>query len=152
MDRLLAIEAFVRVAETRSFAQAARQLRVAKSVITTRVRYLESVAQAPLFHRTTRSVRISEVGQAFLDDCAELVARSDRLVARMREMRTAPAGTLRVHALPGFVLGHLGQLLCEFRSATPGSRSTSSSATRSSIRCARASIARSRSSSRSRTA
>lgn len=120
MDRLLAIEAFVRVAETRSFAQAARQLGVAKSVITTRVRHLEGLAQAPLFHRTTRSVRLSEIGEAFLDDCADLVARSGRLVGRMREMRIAPTGTLRVHALPGFVLGHLGTLLSEFQDRHPG--------------------------------
>ena len=36
MDRFLAIDAFVRVAETRSFAEAARQMRVSRSVVTAR--------------------------------------------------------------------------------------------------------------------
>ena len=41
MDRFLSIEAFVRVAETSSFAEAARQLGVASSVVTTRIQQLE---------------------------------------------------------------------------------------------------------------
>ena len=58
MDRFQSMEAFVRVAQCRSFAEAARQLRVARSVITTRVRQLEDFVGAPLFHRTTRTVRL----------------------------------------------------------------------------------------------
>jgi DNA-binding transcriptional LysR family regulator len=41
MDRLQNIETFVKVAQTQSFAEAARQLRVAKSVVTMRVKQLE---------------------------------------------------------------------------------------------------------------
>ena len=41
MDLILSIEAFVRVAETQSFANASRQIGVAKSVVTTRVKQLE---------------------------------------------------------------------------------------------------------------
>jgi DNA-binding transcriptional LysR family regulator len=120
MDRFLSIEAFVLVAETQSFADAARQMRVSKSVITTRVRQLEDFVGAPLFHRTTRSVRLSEIGQAFYRDCAELIGRTDELVDQMRDMKRSPAGLLRVHALPGFVLGHLARLLREFQDRYPG--------------------------------
>lgn len=49
MDRLQNIETFVRVAQTQSFAEAARQLRVAKSVVTTRIKQLEEYVGAPLF-------------------------------------------------------------------------------------------------------
>ena len=54
MDTFRSIEAFVRVAETQSFAEAARQLGVAKSVVTTRVQQLEEFVSASLFHRTNR--------------------------------------------------------------------------------------------------
>ena len=54
MDRFLSIEAFVRVAETRSFAEAARQLGVTNSVVTHRVQQLERFIEAPLFHRRDR--------------------------------------------------------------------------------------------------
>jgi DNA-binding transcriptional LysR family regulator len=120
MDRLLSIEAFVRVAESQSFAEAARRLRVSKSVITTRVQQLESFLDTPLFHRTTRSVRLSEAGQAFYRECAELVTRTSSLVDQMRELKGSPSGVLRVHALPGFALGHFGELLREFQERYPG--------------------------------
>ncbi len=119
MDRFLAIDAFVRVAETQSFAEAARQMRVSRSVVTTRIQQLEGFVGAPLFHRNTRSVRLSELGQAFLRDCIELMGRTNEVVDQMREVTTSPVGRLRVHALPGFVLGHLAQLLQQFQSRYP---------------------------------
>lgn len=119
MDRFLAIDAFVRVAETQSFAEAARQMRVSRSVVTTRIQQLEAFVGAPLFHRNTRSVRLSELGQAFLRDCVELVGRTNEVVDQMREVTTSPAGRLRVHALPGFVLGHLAQVLQRFQARYP---------------------------------
>jgi DNA-binding transcriptional LysR family regulator len=119
MDRLQNIETFVRVAQTQSFAEAARQLRVARSVITTRVKQLEDYVGAPLFHRSTRVVRLSEVGQAFLRDCTELVVRANEIVDQMRDVRDKPAGRLRVHALTGLVLGHFASLLREFQTAYP---------------------------------
>jgi len=120
MDTFRSIEAFVRVAETQSFAQAARQLGVAKSVVTTRVHQLEELVAAPLFHRTTRSVRLSEIGQAFYRDCAELIGRAGALVDQMRDMKGSTAGLLRIHALPGFVLGHLAVPLRDFQDRYPG--------------------------------
>ena len=119
MDRFLAIDAFVRVAESQSFAEAARQMRVSRSVVTTRIQQLEEFVGAPLFHRNTRSVRLSDLGQSFLRDCTELVGRTNEVVDQMREVTTSPVGRLRVHALPGFVLGHLARLLQEFQTRYP---------------------------------
>ncbi len=119
MDRLENIETFVRVAETQSFAEAARQMRVARSVVTARVRQLEDHVGAPLFHRSTRVVRLSDVGQAFLRDCTELVGRANDVIDQMRDAKSGPVGTLRVHALTGFVLGHFASLLREFQVSYP---------------------------------
>ncbi len=120
MDRLLAIEAFVRVAESQSFAKAARHMRVSKSVVTTRVQQLEEMVGAPLFHRNTRNVRLSEVGEAYLAECTHLVGRADELLDQMRGQKSKPTGRLRVHALPGFVLGHLAAHLRRFQEEYPG--------------------------------
>ncbi|HET8746339.1 MAG TPA: LysR family transcriptional regulator [Ramlibacter sp.] len=119
MDRLQNLETFVRVAQTQSFGEAAQQLRVAKSVVTTRIKQLEDYLGAPLFHRSTRVVRLSELGQAFLRDCTQLVSRANDVVDQMRNVRGKPAGTLRVHALTGFVIGHFGSLLREFQDTYP---------------------------------
>jgi len=117
MDRLQNIETFVRVAQTQSFAEAARQLRVAKSVVTSRIKQLEDYLGAPLFHRSTRVVRLSDLGTAFLRDCTELVGRASDLVDQMRDATVKPSGSLRVHALTGFVLGHFASLLRDFQAS-----------------------------------
>jgi len=119
MDRFLAIESFVRVAESGSFAEAARQLRISRSVMTARIQQLEAFVGAPLFLRNTRSVRLTELGQTFLRDCVDLVGRTNEVVDQMREVGTSPVGRLRVHALPGFVLGHLAKLLQAFQQRYP---------------------------------
>jgi len=122
VDRFEVIETFVRVAQTQSFAEAARQLRVAKSVITGRIKQLEEHVGAPLFHRSTRVVRLSDTGHVFLRDCTELIARSNDVMDRMREARVGPTGVLRVHALTGFVLGHFASLLRVFQVNYPDIR------------------------------
>jgi DNA-binding transcriptional LysR family regulator len=119
MDRFLSIQAFVRVAEAESFADAARQLGVANSVVTQRVKQLEEFIDAPLFHRTTRSVRLSEIGVNYYKECADLVARLDGLTDQMREIKGSPTGTLRLTVLPGFALGHLSRVLHEYQERHP---------------------------------
>jgi DNA-binding transcriptional LysR family regulator len=122
MDRLQNIEAFVRVANTQSFAEAARQLRVAKSVVTTRVKQLEDYLGAPLFHRSTRVVRLSELGEAFLRDCSELVVKASDIVDQMRDVHGTPAGRLRVQVIPGLVHGQFASLIQSFQAAYPDIR------------------------------
>ncbi|MDR6423787.1 DNA-binding transcriptional LysR family regulator [Paraburkholderia phenoliruptrix] len=119
MDRFLSIEAFVRAAETNNFAEAARQLGVASSVITNRIQQLEKFVNAPLFHRSTRHVRLSEVGEAFYRECAEVVGRVNELTDQMRELRATPTGRLRIQMLPGFALDYFGALLSKFNRKYP---------------------------------
>ncbi|SFM74724.1 LysR substrate-binding domain-containing protein [Variovorax sp. OV329] len=122
MDRLQSIETFVRVAQAQSFAAAARQLRVSNSVVTTRIKQLEDFLGAPLFHRSTRVVRLTDIGQAFLRDCTELVGHANEIVDQMRDVRAKPSGVLRVHALTGMVLGHFAALLRRFQTTYPDIR------------------------------
>jgi DNA-binding transcriptional LysR family regulator len=119
MDKFECIQAFVRVAETHSFVEAARQLNVTPSVITSRVKKLESYIQSPLFHRSTRAVTLSEAGASFFEECADLVSHVDSALERMRVMKTTPTGVLRLQVLPGFALGHLGSALKDFSSKYP---------------------------------
>jgi len=122
VDRLQSIETFVRVAQAQSFAAAARQLRVSNSVVTTRIKQLEDFLGAPLFHRSTRVVRLTDIGQAFLRDCTELVGKANEIVDQMRDVRGSPSGVLRVHALTGMVLGHFAALLRRFQTTYPDIR------------------------------
>jgi DNA-binding transcriptional LysR family regulator len=119
MDLFMSMEAFVRAAEAQSFANAARQLGVAKSVVTSRVKQLEDHFGVPLFHRSTRAVRLSELGETYYRECVELVNRAHELSGRSRGEPHSLSGTLNIHVLPGFALGHFSQALIEFRETYP---------------------------------
>jgi DNA-binding transcriptional LysR family regulator len=92
---------------------------VTPSVITHRIKQLETFVETPLFHRSTRTVTLSEAGTRFFNECAELVTRIDSMTDRMRLAQTTPSGTLRVQVLPGFAIGHLGRAIKDFSAAYP---------------------------------
>lgn len=75
-----------------SFAETALQFRVARSVVTSRVKQLEDHVGAPLFHRSKRVVRLSDVDQAFLRDCTELVGRANDVIDQMCDAKSGPVG------------------------------------------------------------
>ena len=109
----------MRVAESQSFANAARQLGVTPSVITNRIKQLETFIETPLFHRSTRTVTLSEAGTKFFEECADLITQIDSVTDRMRLAQATPSGMLRVQVLPGFALGHLGRAIKDFSAAYP---------------------------------
>ena len=90
------VEAFLSVAQHRSFRRAAAELGVTPSVISQAVRALEARVGAVLFIRTTRSVGLTEAGQPFLSRARpafeELVAAS----GAARDLGQRPAGLLRL--------------------------------------------------------
>src|SRR5262245_37029662 len=90
------VEAFVRVAERRSFRQAAADLDVTPSAVSQAVRTLETRMGVSLFTRTTRSVGLTEAGQRFLERARpafeEIVAAGNAA----RSLSGKPAGLLRL--------------------------------------------------------
>ena len=75
-----AVEAFVLVAELRSFTRAAEMLDATQSSVSVRIRRLEDGLGRRLLERTPRQVRLSADGEAFLDSARELVAAHRRAV------------------------------------------------------------------------
>jgi len=120
MDRIDQLETFVRAARAGSFSKAAKQLRLAPSVVTSRIQHLEQELGGPLFHRSTRSVQLSSLGEAILQDCERICTLSQSVRSTARELaRGAPAGLLRIHAVPGFVLGQFGGIIKDFQQRYP---------------------------------
>src|SRR6516165_8320606 len=113
------VEAFLSVAQHRSFRRAAAELGVTPSAISQAVRALEARVGAALFIRTTRSVGLTEAGQRFLSRAKpafeELIAAS----AIARDLGQRPAGLLRL-AVPRAVMPTLLQpLIASFSEAYP---------------------------------
>jgi DNA-binding transcriptional LysR family regulator len=113
------VEAFLSVAQHRSFRKAAAELGVTPSAISQAVRTLEARVGAALFIRTTRSVGLTEAGQRFLSRAKpafeELVAASE--VARGLGQR--PAGLLRLTVPRAVVPILLERLIASFCQAYP---------------------------------
>ena len=69
MDRLWAMEVFVRVAESGNFSRAATSLDLANATVTACIRNLESHLGVTLFQRNTRHLRLTTEGAEFLPQC-----------------------------------------------------------------------------------
>ena len=113
------VEAFLSVAQHRSFRRAAAELGVTPSAISQAVRALEARVGAALFIRTTRSVGLTEAGERFLSRAKpafeELVAASE--VAR--DLGQRPAGLLRLSVPRAVVPILLEPLIASFCQAYP---------------------------------
>ncbi|OUY06235.1 LysR family transcriptional regulator [Acinetobacter populi] len=119
MDKLQCMEAFVRVAESGSFIKAAEQLGVTRSVITARIQQLEKFVDSPLFFRSTRSVRLSDIGLTYYKECADLINKFEFLANQMSNSKSALHGKLRILMAPGFAIDYFGKYLTVFLERFP---------------------------------
>jgi len=119
VDRFAGMKAFLRVAETGSFSEAARQLRVSKSVVTKRVGQLESLLDVRLFHRSTRRVRLTDIGASYYERAARLVAEIEELESAVGGPTADPRGDLRISSPTAFGVLHLGPAVCDFQKRYP---------------------------------
>lgn len=102
MDRLRAIEYFIKVAELGSFTAAARAIGVPASSISRRIQDLESHLGTSLLHRTTRSVSLTELGSVYLEQVQPALKSLSHAKALIMDRPSAPSGLLRITANPGY--------------------------------------------------
>lgn len=119
MDRLAALEAFAKVAETQSFSEAARRLRSSKSAVSRHVAALEADLGARLFHRTTRSLTLTEAGRDYFARTSRVLADLEEANASVTQLQAAPRGRLRVNAPMSFGFLHLAPALGDFLARYP---------------------------------
>ncbi len=119
MRSLPNIEAFVRVAETLSFAEASRRLSLSPSAVSKAVARLEEELGIKLLHRTTRSVRLTIEGEDLYEGCRRLLGELETLQAEMSRSSGEPRGRLSV-SVPS-ALGRLSlvPMLSEFSQTYP---------------------------------
>jgi len=96
MNRLDAMQIFVRVAELASFTRAADSMGLPKASISTAVQQLEGLLGTRLLHRTTRKVQMTQDGLAFYERSKDLLADMDELQSMFQQGSEALRGRLRV--------------------------------------------------------
>ena len=114
------ITTFLELAKAESFTAAARRLRVPKQMVSRRIRAMERALGYDLFHRTTRSVRMTENGEAF----RSLAEEADLVFERMHHLEDQaggrPQGVLRIACDPLFGERFLSEVLWRFSKGHPG--------------------------------
>jgi DNA-binding transcriptional LysR family regulator len=113
------VEAFLGVAQHRSFRRAAAELGVTPSAISQAVRALEARVGAALFMRTTRSVGLTEAGERFLLRAKPAFEELVAATGDARDLGQRPAGRLRLTAPRAVVPILLERLIASFCRAYP---------------------------------
>jgi LysR family transcriptional regulator for bpeEF and oprC len=114
MNKLQAMQVFVRVVETGAITRAADSLRMPKATATTLIQQLEAALGVKLLNRTTRSVSVTTDGAAYYPRCVAILAEVRETEESLAHRHASPQGRLRVEvptlmarlvivpALPGF--------------------------------------------------
>jgi len=119
MDKLSAMQAFVRVVEAGSFSAVANELRSTQSAISKQVAALERELEAKLLIRTTRSLSLTEVGARYFEQARRLVAEVEEAESELRTGEAQLRGWLRVAASVAYGRIKLMPIVHAFMTAHP---------------------------------
>jgi DNA-binding transcriptional LysR family regulator len=123
MDTLTQMRVFTTVVDKQSFTTAAELLGMAKSTVSRQIADLESRLGARLLYRTTRVIRPTDVGRAYYERCAAILADIEEADAAVRERGgEVVGGTLHVACAGVFASLHLMSPLASFRREHPDVR------------------------------
>jgi len=97
-----ALEYFLEVAETGSFGKSAKAFGVPASSISRAIQNLEAELGATLLYRTTRVVKLTELGALYLEQVRPAISSVANADEMLREQPHAPSGLLRITSTPGY--------------------------------------------------
>lgn len=110
---------FTRVVEYHSFTQAAQSLGMQKSTVSRRIALLEERLGVRLLNRTTRKLRLTEVGQAYYERCRQIMHDFAEAEQAVMQLQQAPSGLLRITSPIEFGQMFLASLLGDFMRQYP---------------------------------
>ncbi|MFE9127309.1 LysR family transcriptional regulator [Streptomyces sp. NPDC007148] len=113
------LEYFITVAEELNFTRAAQRLHVTQSTLSAGIKSLEHELRSELLIRSTRSVRLTEAGSAFLPEARTAVEALDRARAAVEPLATGLRGSLTVGVLSGLTVIDVPALAGDFHRRNP---------------------------------
>src|SRR4051794_37092397 len=114
MDKLGAMQTFVRIVEAGSLTRAADSLDTSLPTVVRTLASLERQLGVSLLKRTTRRIHLTEEGAQYLERCREILAATQEAEEFLTARRTEPVGKLSVTASVLFGRRHLAPILYEF--------------------------------------
>jgi len=119
MDRLQAMEMFVRVVETGSFSKAAKEFATTQPTVTKQVAATEARLKVRLLNRNTRGVSLTEAGALYYEKCKGIVREVEEADSIVRRRQTQAQGLLRVGSSVAFGRRVIVPLALEFMAEHP---------------------------------
>ncbi len=97
LDNIQDLVLFVKIAEQESFTVAGKDMGLSPAVVSKRIQKLENRLGCRLLERTTRQVRVTEVGYDFYRKCTSILWEISELEDRIREHQENVSGTIRIN-------------------------------------------------------
>jgi DNA-binding transcriptional LysR family regulator len=119
MDRLAAMQVFVRVIEKGSFSAVAKERGIGQPAVSKQISALEDELGTELIHRTSRSIALTEPGRDFYESALRILDDFENATSRIGRGQTAPKGLIRVTVPPTFARLHMVSKLPAFFAAYP---------------------------------
>jgi DNA-binding transcriptional LysR family regulator len=119
VDKLDAMQMFVRVIEKGSFSSVARERGIGQPAVSKQISALEDELGTELIHRTSRSIALTEAGRDFYESALHILDDVENATSRIGRGQTAPKGVIRVTVPPTFARLHMVSKLPAFFSAYP---------------------------------
>ena len=111
---------FVTLAEELHFGRAAERLHMAQPPLSQQIRQLETELGFQLFHRTKRTVQLTEAGQVFLEESLRILRQLEQAMQRGRQISRGEMGQLAIAFVASAAYNVLPEVLRTFRAAVPG--------------------------------
>ncbi len=119
MDKLDAMRIFVRVVESGSFSQAARDLDVSQPTVSKQIAALEARLGTQLIARNSRTIAVTPAGQDYYDATIRILEDLDDIEEKIAEGQSTPAGLVRVTVAPALGRMFIIPRLRDFRDRFP---------------------------------
>lgn len=119
MDRIAAMNAFVRVVEAGTFTKAAETMDLPNATVTRLIQGLEQDLKVRLLHRTTRSLTVTPEGATYYERVTRLLADLADIESTTSQSQARPSGKVRVETAPALGSTVILPALGEFRAAYP---------------------------------
>lgn len=119
MDRLDAMEVFVRIVETGSFSSVARELGITQPTISKQLTALESHLKTRLLNRSTRKLSLTESGQAYYERCKRIIDDVREAESTLGRLQGSISGHLHINTSIAMGQIFLTPLLLKFQRQYP---------------------------------
>jgi DNA-binding transcriptional LysR family regulator len=119
MDRLDAMQTFVRVIAKGSFSAVAKERGIGQPAVSKQISALEEELGTELIYRTSRSIALTEAGRDFYESALRILDDFENSTSRIGRAQTAPKGLIRLAVPPTFARLHMVSKLPAFFAAYP---------------------------------